>query len=555
MTGGIDYTIGNEMTLVGPIGHSNIKLFEPLPDHFHSFKFSYDESEVYFTKQDTAHLGNDIKESIKMNPTHDPFEKWVEAKKDASDPYLATIDSVFTFDFDGINTDPNERLDSIMYKDGTSLRMFIYDSDIAITAGSFIEFSFDNEILSLNPYLYPENKVKNYIKSKEGPLDIDMSRAIAKFKGGKKLKLTVHANLRSSSKIKDGSSVTFAVDFRELKPRITYGYLGPDRFLSETTKTIDFAYTNDLQTGSDYFLPFYDPLIKIVGVNSIGIPAKYNLQYVKVFNTETGEEIYAEFNGSQSTNFALNYPKPTVLKGKNRAQINATEMKDIEQNTEFLCNRQYGHTDRLFKIRGNKMSYKYTIRTQENIGDDISFFFDDSNIDVIMDVKLPCRFEGNTSDWMKNFYIDRFDTVKIDFAGIKPSEKFACSDETVARVRLNYINHLPVDGDAEYWLVDEKSKEILPQKHGKFSIKAAPSDASGVVTAPAAESSLYIKFNYAEFKELTDKGRGLIIKYKVINKDLKDIWFKSNDWLDLTLDVWAQGTVSYDFNKQKGGEK
>lgn len=553
LTGDIDYTISNEMTLVGPIGHSNIKLFEALPDSFRSFKFSYDENEVYFTKQDTEHLGNDIIGHIKMTPTHEPFEKWVEAKVDATDPYLAVADSVFVFDFDGINTDMNERLDSIMYKDGTSLRMFIYDSDVDITAGSSIEISFDKDIISLNPYTYPDNKVLLYIRSKEGPLNIDMGRAIAKFNGGKRLKIRVCAKLRSTSKVREGSSITFAVDFRELQPRITYGYLGPDRFLSETTKTIDFGYAKDLQKGDDFFLPFYDPQITLRAINSIGVPAKYNLQYVKAFNTETGEEVYAEFNGSPSTTFALNYPKPTVLAGKNRSQINGMQMSEIQQETAFLCDRNYGHTDRLFKIKGNKLSYKYTIRTKEDVGDDLSFFFDNSNIDVVMDVKLPCRFEGNTSDWMKNFYIDRFDTVKIDFAGIKPSEKFACSDETVARVRLTHINHLAVDGDGEYWLVDENFKEILPQKHGKLSINAAPSDASGVVTAPAAESSVYIKFNYAEFKELTEKGKGLVIKYKIINKDLKDVWFKSNDWLDLTLDVWAQGTVSYDFNKQKGG--
>lgn len=562
---GVD-TISNEMTLVGPIGHTNIKLFEALPDSFHSFKFGYDENDVYFTKQDTQHLGNDIKGSIKMTPTHDPYEMWAGFKVDASDKKKATADEVFEFDFFGINTDPNERLDSIMYKDGEVMTIY-FASDVNISYGELV-FSFDEDVISLNPYIYPDNKAvfTKEVTGKEAPLKIDMGRAVAKFNGGKKLSLNLHAEIRSTEDIEDYQSITFAIYFgvmsypqpyKAVKPieaRITYGYLGPDRHLSETTKTIDFAYTKDLQSGSDFFLPFYDPQIRITGINSIGIPAWYNLHYVKVYNTETLEEQYADFNGSPSTSFELNYPSTDVLKGKNRAQINAIQMKDIQKYTTFLCDRSYGHTDRLFKIRANKLEYSYEIRTQKEIGTDFSFFFDNSNIDIVMDVKLPCRFEGNASDWMKNFYIDRFDTVKIDFTGIKPSEQFDCTDETVARLKLDFINHLPVDGDATYWFVDKNNKMILPQKKSSVTVKAAPSDASGVVTAPAAETNTYIKFNYSEFKELTEKGAGMILKYKIINKDLKDIWFKSNDWIDLTIEAWAQGTVSYKFTKE-GGEQ
>ncbi len=94
----------------------------------------------------------------------------------------------------------------------------------------------------------------------------------------------------------------------------------------------------------------------------------------------------------------------------------------------------------------------------------------------------------------------------------------------------------------------------MPSKAGTLNLNAAPVNNDGVVTADAAEVNAYIKLNYSEFKTLTNEGYAVMLKYKVSNKNMSNIWLKSNDWIDVAIEVWAKGFVAFAPSK-KGGEE
>lgn len=552
--GSIDWTMGADMSILGPIGHSKIKLYEPLPSTFNSFKFRVENDEVYLCRQDTQHLGNEITGHLKMYPKG-VFENYADVTVDAQDVYKGTIDEIFEYNFSDINTNPNERLDSIMYKDGQVLVINL-SGQVTPASGSYIEIEGDAAGIGFDPAKYPENKMRFDIDEGVTQLNIDIARAIIRFNGGKTLSYKLTGKIFSATPIPAGTRIRFQTEFNNLQPRITYGYLGPSRVIYETTKKIPFAYTKDLE-GTDFFLPFYNPVIYLDGINSIGIPAEYEIDYVALAYgpKEERDTVFADFNGSKGTKFTLNYPTPSEIDGLSREQLIYFNTPSIEKTTQFKLDRDYGHTDRLFQVKGDTMVYHYRIRPIEVQGKNVAYFFDDAKIDIITDAEMNMRFAGNTDDPTKNFYIDRIDTVKVDFKGMSIEQSpVTPSDETMARIKLDFINHLPVDGVCDYWFVDQNIQIILPSKKGSVAINAAPVNQDGVVTADAAEVNAYIKFNYADFKELTQKGYAVMLKYRVANKEMKNIWFKSNDWIDGTVEVWAKGFVTYDPSK-KGGEK
>lgn len=552
--GDVDWTVGAEMSILGPAAHTRIKLFEPLPETFNSFKFRVDGDEVYISKQDTQRLGNDITGHLKMYPKGE-FDNTVDVTVDVTGAGI--ISKTIEYEFADINTNPNERLDSILYRDGQEFKLTI-TSPVPFAEGSKIVFKGDDKGIGFDPERYPDNEIEYDISNGQTQIDIkvDMSRAMIRFGGQNKLRFKLTGKIYSTSPIMSGSQIRFHTSFVELKPRVTFGYLGPQRVIYENTKRIPFAYTNDLE-GTDFFMPFYNPVIYLNGVNSIGIPAEYEIDYVGLIYgpKEQRDTIFADFNGSRGTKFILNYPTPSEIEGLSRENLINFNTPAIEKLTQFRLDRDFGHTERLFQVKGDTLVYHYRIRPIEVQGKNVAYFFDDSKIDIYTDAQMNMRFEGNPDNPEQNFFIDRFDTVKVDFKGISIEDsKVSLSDETIARIKLDFINHLPVDGVCDYWLIDKNKQTILPSKAGSVTINAAPSNSDGVVTADAAEVNAYIKFNYDEFKTMTQEGDAIVLKYRVANKDLKNVWFKSNDWIDATAEVWAKGFIIYDPSKKGGGK-
>lgn len=556
--GPIDYSVGADMTIIGPVGHTKVKLCEALPENFNSFKFKIKDDEIYLCKQDTQHLGNDIFESLKMFITGD-FSYPLGLNVNPSSKYIGTFEKILEFEFPNLNTNPNERLDSMLFDDGQYMTVSL-TLPISVSDGSYIDLVCNYDEFDINSRIYPNNTAHFNLNGTFTEVKFDLSRSKIKLHGGNKFYITAKGYLVSNSEIPVGLDATFKLKIEKQIPRITYGYLGPDRIIYETTKKIPFAYTKDL-TNNDFFLPFYNPVIYIHGLNSIGIPAQYNLDYVKMsgINPETQERtsVYADFNGNPGTEFVLNYPTPAEIKDLSTDQLINFNTPSIIKTTDFKLDKDFGHTERLFQIKGDSLEYHYKIKPVNVQGENISYFFNNSQIDIVIDAELMCKFAGSKDHPNLNFFINRADTVKFDLSKASlDSTAIDVNDDFAARVRISLINHLPVGGVAEYNLLSKDLKsDIMPQKNGTLTLKEAQIDSEGIVIADAPNVDAYIKFTYKEYKELVNTGGGLRIVYRIDNKSYSDIWFKSNDWIDGTVDLWAKGFISYDANKGKGGAK
>lgn len=537
----IDTEIGLDMTLAGPIGHSNLNLIKMLPDSFGSFRLVNEGDEIYLEESNVEEMGNEIVGHLKMYPKG-VFTKEVSIVADGLDPYRGNISMPLTYTFDDINTNPNERLDSILYAKNQTLHIDI-TSDLACQTGSYVDLIFNPNELSLDPILYPENKVRADLTNGSIDIPITMDAAMLKFYGNKSFTIQVEGVIISPDVIPGGFYVHLTCDYGTIKPRVTYGYLGPDRVIYETTNKRPFAYTKTLQNGS-YFLPFYDPKINITCESNIGIPATYTLDYVKVFDSKTGEFVYADFNGSMSTSFVLEYPSPDEIAGLTREELLNFDVSDIIKTTEKTFDREYGHTNRLFTINGDSIEYHYTIRPLDTVVPVVSYFFDESDMDLDIDTKLLCHFEGNSTDPDKNFYINSRDTIPISI-GTFDLGPVTIADTTVAAVKMVHINHLPVGALAHVYFIDENKQQILTELELDITINAAPVNADGEVTEATAETKTYIKFNYEQLEIFSESCKGIVLDYRVDNDLMCNVWFKSNDWLDVKLGAYVIGKIGY----------
>src|SRR5574344_1195880 len=64
----IDTEIGLDMTLAGPIGHSNLNLIKMLPDSFGSFRLVNEGDEIYLEGSNIEEMGNEIVGHLTMYP-------------------------------------------------------------------------------------------------------------------------------------------------------------------------------------------------------------------------------------------------------------------------------------------------------------------------------------------------------------------------------------------------------------------------------------------------------------------------------------------------------
>ncbi|HOH95642.1 MAG TPA: hypothetical protein PK638_00435, partial [Candidatus Enterocola sp.] len=158
--------------------------------------------------------------------------------------------------------------------------------------------------------------------------------------------------------------------------------------------------------------------------------------------------------------------------------------------------------------------------------------------------KLLCQFEGNSTDPDKNFYINSRDTIPISI-GTFDLGPVTIADTTVAAVKMVHINHLPVGALAHVYFIDENKQQILTELELDITINAAPVNADGEVTEATAETKTYIKFNYEQLEIFSESCKGIVLDYRVDNDLMCNVWFKSNDWLDVKLGAYVIGKIGY----------
>lgn len=543
----LDSTIKVDTELVAPLAYSKLKINDLLTDSLSGMQLVVEGDEMYLLYTDSQYMGNELIDQLKVLPKG-KSEFQLLAGEDLPGTLITSgeISQDYTIEFSDLNTNPNERLDSILFDD--CLVDVAIDVTMPLADDSYIDFIFPDEVLSLDKTRYPENTMRVPITQAHTEASLSLYKAMLRLNGSNQVKINVHGYIHASEPFQSGDKIDVTIDFNHVMPHLTYMNIGTARDIYEGEKIIDFNYTSDFQQ-EDSFFPFYDPQIQMSCVNNIGVPVRYYIDYVEAIDTRTGEKVRADFGGeiTDTTSMVVNTPSYDAIKGLSHEELVNFDLSSIICQSDTVFDREYGHTDRLFKINPNKLKYHYRIRSIDDDPTHVHYFFQKSDMVLKENTKLPLWFEGDP-DPDKNFHISRTDSVVLmeEPADIG-SLDFTPNTEVV--LNLSYKNYLPVGVQGTIQYLDYNDHLIMPEANQTFGIVAAEVDADGYVKESTdKENAIQIAFDYNSARALLTQVRTLLITYRLANDELKTVRLRTSDWLELKANIYFDGAIIYEFN-------
>jgi hypothetical protein len=506
-----------------------------------------EDEEMYLLYTDSQYMGNELIDQLKVLPKG-KSEFQLLAGEDLPGTLITSgeISQDYTIEFSDLNTNPNERLDSILFDD--CLVDVIIDVTMPLADDSYIDFIFPEEVLSLDKTRYPDNTMRVPITQAHTEASLSLYKAMLRLNGSNQVKINVRGYIHASEPFQSGDKIDVTLDFDHVMPHLTYMNIGTARDIYEGEKIIDFNYTSDFQQ-EDAFFPFYDPQIQMSCVNNIGVPVRYYIDYVEAIDTRTGETVRADFGGeiTDTTSIVVNTPSYDAIEGLSIDELMNFDLSSIICQSDTVFDREYGHTDRLFKINPNKLKYHYRIRSIDDDPTHVHYFFQKSDMKLKESTKLPLWFEGDP-DPDKNFHISRTDSVVLmeEPADIG-SLDFTPNTEVV--LNLSYKNYLPIGVQGTVQYLDYNDQLIMPEANQTFGIVAAEVGADGYVKESTdKENAIQIAFDYNSARALLTQVRTLLITYRLANDELKTIRLRTSDWLELKANIYFDGAIIYEFN-------
>lgn len=543
----LDSTIKVDTELVAPLAYSKLKINDLLTDSLSGMQLVVEGEEMYLLYTDSQYMGNELIDQLKVLPKG-KSEFQLLAGEDLPGTLITSgeISQDYTIEFSDLNTNPNERLDSILFDD--CLVDVAIDVTMPLADDSYIDFIFPDEVLSLDKTRYPENTMRVPITQAHTEASLSLYKAMLRLNGSNQVKINVHGYIHASEPFQSGDKIDVTIDFDHVMPYLTYMNIGTARDIYEGEKIIDFNYTSDFQQ-EDAFFPFFDPQIKMSCVNNIGVPVRYYIDYVEAIDTRTGEKVRADFGGeiTDTTSMVVNTPSYDAIEGLSIDELMNFDLLSIVCQSDTVFDREYGHTDRLFKINPNKLKYHYRIRSIDDDPTHVHYFFQKSDMMLKENTKLPLWFEGDP-DPDKNFHISRTDSVLLmeEPADIG-SLDFTPNTEVV--LNLSYKNYLPVGVQGTIQYLDYNDQLIMPEANQTFGIVAAEVGADGYVKESTdKENAIQIAFDYNSARALLTQVRTLLITYRLANDELKTIRLRTSDWLELKANIYFDGAIIYEFN-------
>lgn len=547
----LDATIQVDTELVAPLAYSKLKINDLLTDSLSGMQLIAEGEDMYLLYTDSQYMGNELIDQLKVLPKgKSSFQLLVGEDLPGTLITSGEISQDYTIEFSELNTNPNERLDSILFDD--CLVDVAIDVTMPLADDSYIDFIFPDEVLSLDKTLYPDNVMRVPITQAHTQASLSLYKAMLRLKGTSQVKVTVHGFIHATETFQSGDEIDVVIDFDHVMPYLTYMNIGPDRDIYEGEKIIDFNYTKDFQQ-EDAFFPFYDPQIQMACVNNIGVPVRYYIDYVEAIDTRTGETVRADFGGDikDTTSMVVKTPSYDAIKDLSIDELMNFDLSSIVCQSDTVFDREYGHTDRLFKINPNKLKYHYRIRSIDDDPTHVHYFFQKSDMELKEKTKLPLWFEGD-SDPDKNFHISRTDSVLLmEEPADLGSLDFTPNTEVV--LNLSYTNYLPVGVQGTIAYLDYDDQPIMPEANQTFQIVAAQVGADGYVQESTdKENSIQIAFDYHSAKCLLTQVKTLMITYRLANDELKTIRLRTSDWLELKANIYFDGALIMDLNQKEG---
>lgn len=551
----LDTTMKLNTELVGPLAYSKLNILDVLNvDSLGELEININGDTMYLVKRDSQYLGNDLIDQLQVLPSEEFNMQVPVGILSMTHPTEAEVNEDVRLDFLNINTNENERLDSILMDD-SNIDVEIYFPK-KMKEGSYLKITFKEEELLLNPEIYPDNSIVvdlENIDEEHSLVEtyINLYGAMLRFNGNNSININFTGYVSTDSDMEVSNVFQITLDCSHMKPRITFINIGNARDLVVKEKEIDFDYAQDVYA-SGLNLPFYDPEIFMTCHNNIGVPARYTIEYVEGISSSTGQTVRADFNGSESVSYVLNTPNYDEISDLSHQELLGYDVSQLTKYTELILDRENGRTDKLFKIKVDKLRYKYHIRSEETDRSKVHFFFHDSDIETKEITKLPLWFEGNTEDPDNNFRLTRKDTVALSFSSLSILEDATVAEGSKAILKFYYKNHLPLDVEAKLKFIDSEDNEIILTVSKEYVIKSGEVDEFGnVIKESEPEEMLMLPLSYKDLQQVLSKQVRVAFEYKLENKEHKNVFLKSTDWLDLKImfHTTLSATLDPKFNK------
>lgn len=546
----LDTTMEVDTELVGPLAHSKMNIVDILNvDSLGELEININGDTLYLVKKDSQYLGNDLIDQLQVLPSTIFNMNIPVGLLSLIQPTEAEINYDLKLDFPNINTNENERLDSILM--GESNIDVRINFPKKMKEGSFLKLTFNKEEVLLNPEIYPENSIEIDLTNIDElhPLietHVNLYGAMLRFNGKNSLHINFTGYVSTDRDMDISNVFDITLDCSRMRPHVTFINIGDARDIVTKENEINFDYAQDVyEAGMN--LPFYDPEIFMTCHNNIGLPARYCIDYVEGICSSTGEVEVAYFKDSESMSIVLNTPSYEDIKGLTHKELLNFDVKKLTRYSELTLNRENGGTDKLFKIKVDKLRYKYRIRSVEKDRSNVHYFFYNSDIQTKEITKLPLWFEGNEYNLDKNFRLTRKDTVELGFGSLSILERTEISESSKAVFKFYYKNHLPLGVDAKLKFLDGEGNEILLATEKEFVIKSGEVDELGnVIKETEPEEMLMLVLPYSDLEKVMNKQIKIAFEYKLENENHKNIFLKSTDWLDLKIMFHITASATFD---------
>lgn len=542
----LDPTMELDANVVGPLGYSSLKIVDVLnTDSLGDLEIYIKGDTMYLQMADSQYLGNELIDQLQVLPSTSFSLHVPVGLLSLLEPTEAEINYDLELKFPNINTNENERLDSILM--GESNIDVIINFPKKMKKGSHVKLTFNKDELYLNPDIYPDNAIEIDLENidEEHPMidtHINLYGSMLRLNGQDKIHINFTGYVSTDKDMDISNVFDITLDCTHMKPHITFLNIGNARDIVENVKEIDFDYAQDIYDAG-MNLPFYDPEILMTCLNNIGVPARYYIDYVEGISTSTGEVVKAKFGEDDFTSIVLNTPSYDEIKDLTHEELLNFNTDQLTKFSELLLNREYGHTDRLFKIKVDKLRYKYRIRSEETDRSKVHFFFYDSDIKTKEVTKLPLWFEGDEENPEKNFRLSRQDTVNLNIEALSlPGTTI--TEKTKGILKFYYKNHLPLGVDAKVKFIDKDGNDIILSSEKEFLIESGEVDEYGnVIKEKEPKEMLMLVLTYSDMQKIFADEVRVVLDYKLENEKHKNVFLKSTDWLDLKIMFHIDGSV------------
>ncbi len=540
--GNLDKDIAVDTQLGAPLAYSTVKITDLLNDSLNGMELAIEDEKIYILKKDSQNIGNDIVGHLKVSPKGQSNDNITVGIPGSPNITSAELNQTNTFIFNDINTNPNERLDSVLFENSyISLRI---ESRINFSGNSYIDIKFKTDEFYLDQNIYPNNTIRVNLNSNATETQINVRGAVLKLDGNNSIELNYSGHIESLTEFSPSEQISIIMNYDNIIPHVTYMNIGTARDMYDNTTSVEFDINAGLSTDG-CFLPFYDPIIRTICDNNIGIPARYYIDWVEGIDEETGERVRADFGGTNpdTCSFIINYPTFDEISTLSNEELLNYDISQLIKETEVIFDRDFGNTNKLFSINVSKLEYKYRIRSIDNNPNNVHFFFQESDMRLEEDIKLGLWFEGNQEEPSKNFYMQRKDTLAINLGNIETGN-IELIDNSKGLLKLNCTNHLPIGTTANLKFLNELKQPILTELERTIIIDPATVDANGIVveiTNPTTVAN--INMNEQELNTFLTEVRYIYLDYKLNNSNNVTIQATTNDWLNVRIFAFVDGVV------------